>query len=522
MVVLVSIVAGLLTLSLLLPGVTIGYWDRDEAEYAGVAHEMAVSHDYLVPRLFHRLYPDKPPLSEWLSAFSYGLLGETEFAGRLPHVLLVVGSVILLLLLGNRLLGLRKAFFASSSFGSSLLLLIYGRLMVTDSALLFFTLLSILALVYLLEDVPSPWPLFLGGLGLGLAILSKGPIAYLAPALFSMGYLVASRERRGRVWWRVLALFLLATVLAAPWFLLADLVTSGQSLKPFVLHENIFRFLHPMDEHQGPIFYFALVLLFGVFPWSGALVGLFRRNRVGRGPYRAGLLAWGTGVLVFFSFSATKLPHYLLPALPAFALLMADGSSFDNLRHWRIFSWITASVACLLFLEVLLAACRWNLPGLAGRVLYPFGIVAVLSLSLPLLSGGRTRRLVMPVAFSSAAVIAGMVPHSLDAARCLPRLGAQARHLKRRGEPVGSLKLDEPALQYYEGCDSPRQWATPAEAISGVLFSPTGSCLIWLDSAEAVTFARDRRVTIRILGQGYNLIDPTAQGYLQLVRVSKR
>ena len=65
-----AIAVALLAASLLwlLFGVKLGYWDRDESEYAGVAHAMSQSGDFLVPRLFGKLYPDKPPLSEWVSA----------------------------------------------------------------------------------------------------------------------------------------------------------------------------------------------------------------------------------------------------------------------------------------------------------------------------------------------------------------------------------------------------------------------------------------------------------------------
>ena len=93
-----------LALLLLLPGIGAGYSGRDEAEYAGVAHAMNAAGDYLVPRLFGRLYPDKPPLSEWLTAASFRALGESEASGRLPHVLLAAGSAALLLRLGARLL----------------------------------------------------------------------------------------------------------------------------------------------------------------------------------------------------------------------------------------------------------------------------------------------------------------------------------------------------------------------------------------------------------------------------------
>jgi 4-amino-4-deoxy-L-arabinose transferase-like glycosyltransferase len=255
-----------LALLLLLPGIGAGYSGRDEAEYAGVAHAMNATGDYLVPRLFGRLYPDKPPLSEWLTAVSFRVFGESEAAGRLPHILLAAGCVALLLRLGARLLDHRRGAIASLLFSTSLLFVVYGRLLLTDSDLLFFTLIAILGLLSILEGDPAAPAILATGVALGLAILTKGPVALLAPGLFAAGYLAGGGRPALRRLARTALAGAVGLAVALPWFLLASRATTGESLRSFLLRENLHRFASPMEGHGGPLFFFPLVLWFGFFP----------------------------------------------------------------------------------------------------------------------------------------------------------------------------------------------------------------------------------------------------------------
>ena len=221
-----------------------------------------------------------------------------------------------------------------------------------------------------------------GGAALGFALLAKGPIAYLAPFLFLGGYSLARRGLSQPTWKRIAGVFAVSAIVGFPWFLWTARETGGESLTTFLLRENWNRFLHPMEGHGGAILYFLVILAFGFFPWSGLLV-VVKKSAFRREPARWGLFAWGCGVLAFFSLSATKLPHYLLPALPAFALLLADTFDADSRNEIRVFAWATALSGLLLFLGVLFAARQWDLLGIAGNVLWPFAVVATLSLPFP-------------------------------------------------------------------------------------------------------------------------------------------
>jgi 4-amino-4-deoxy-L-arabinose transferase-like glycosyltransferase len=517
-----ALAAGVFSFLMLLPGVELGYWDRDEAEYAGVAHEMAQSGDFLVPRLFGALYPDKPPLAVWLSAASYKVFGETEVSGRLPHLVLAASSCVLILLLGARLYGLPGGAYASLCLSTSMLFVVYGRFFMTDAALVFFTLLTITCLLAVLEGRNGSLPVVVGGVSLALALLAKGPIGYLPPCLFAAGYWLGHRRLPTSVLVRIAALFTASAVVGFPWFIATAHATHGESLTAFLIRENVNRYLQPMEGHKGPFGYFLLIIALGLFPWTGSLL-LWRRFRGSRDPIRLGLLFWAGGLLLFFSFSATKLPHYLLPALPAFALLFADAFDPTSAADARVIAWAMALTGSVLFLGVLVAASQWDLPGIAGAIVVAFAVIAAVGIGAVFLSfGATTRRFVVPAGVVASVMIAVLVPRALDSARCLPMLGRAATRYRRVAEPLGGLRIDEPALGYYAGCLPTQHWSLPSDVARAAERSPTRSVLAWLEAADALPLARDERMRVQILASGFNLIDPTAQGKLELCRISAR
>jgi 4-amino-4-deoxy-L-arabinose transferase-like glycosyltransferase len=508
------------TLALLTPGLWRGYWGRDEAEYAGVAHAMNATGDYLVPHLFGRLYPDKPPLSEWLTAVSFRFLGEREASGRLPHVALAAASAALLLLLGARLFDLRRALIASAIFSTSFLFLIYGRLLLTDSDLLFFTLASLFFLLPVLEgETESARAAAAAGIALGLAILAKGPVALLAPSLFCAGYLAAGAGPGQRYWRKLVLALAVAFAVAAPWFLMAARATAGQSLRAFLLHENLHRFLRPQAGHRAPFFSVLVVLWLGFFPWSGLFLLPFRRGALRRSPVRWGLLFCAGGSLVFFSLSATKLPHYLLPATPAIALLLADLASPSSERKRRIVGWGAAMTGSLLFAGAVAAVCVAAQAAAFG-LLVAFGAAALLSLTVPLLlPGQRAGPIGLASAVLASAVIALGAPPVLDRLRSTDRLGRAARQARLAGEPIGGFRIHEAGLTYYAGAERSPMWKTAAEIGRAAVSSRTGSALVWLDSADAVSLARVARLRVRLLARGPSLVDPRVRDFLALYRV---
>jgi len=476
---------------------------------------MNVSGDYLVPRLFGRLFADKPPLAEWLTALAFRVLGEREASGRLPHVLLASGCAVLVLLLGEQLLGARGAAVASVLFATSLLFVVYGRLLLTDSALLFFTLLAILGLTLVLAG-RGGWEIAAGaGAALGLAVLSKGPVAFLSPGLFCLGFLAGGAERSRRTLLRLSLTLAVCLAVAAPWFWLAAQATGGAAARSFWLRENLGRFLAPMQGHGAPAFSILLAAWLGFFPWSGALLGLFRPGFLRRRPERWGLLAWASGVLIFFALARTKLPHYILPALPALALLAAGLP--ETAARRRAAAWASALTGAGLFLAAVAAVTRAG-EARALRVLIPLGAACLLSLLLPLVRSDApdANGLRVLALLASAAIAWGTIP-AIDPLRSTGRLGLAARAARRDGEPVGGLHIDEPVLTYYAGAPT-QSWQNAGEIGRAAASSPAGSALVWLDSAEAPDLPRGCRCRVRVLERAPSLADPRTRGELALVR----
>jgi hypothetical protein len=273
--------------------------------------------------LFDKPYAEKPPLSIWLTACSFRAFGESSLSGRLPHVLLASLSPAVLFAIGLGIAGTAEAGAAALLLSTSLLFLVSARLLLTDSALLFFDLLAVLAI----QRVASPrrpfrW-ILLAALALGLALLAKGPLAYVAPGLFGIGTLLTRQAApRATLAIRLALSIILGSVVALPWYVLAARSTAGASASSFLLREHLFRFTNVMEGHRGSPLLACGVLFFGAYPWSAAFLRLFRRRTLTTGPHRLGVWTWGLGILVLFSLSATFLPHYLLLAMPAFALLV--------------------------------------------------------------------------------------------------------------------------------------------------------------------------------------------------------
>jgi hypothetical protein len=161
-------------------------------------------------------------------------------------------------------------------------------------------------------------------------------------------------------------------------------------------------------------------------------------------------------------------------------------------------------------------------PG-AVELLVPFGAAAGLSAVGPLLAGAeRTRRFAPALAvLASAAIVFGAAP-AFDHLRSTDRLGLAARNRRLAGEPLGGLAIREAALTYYAGAMPTELWRSADDLARAATSSPTHSVLVWLDSADTVSLARDRRLRVEILVEGPNLADPRVRDLLALCRVRSR
>jgi 4-amino-4-deoxy-L-arabinose transferase-like glycosyltransferase len=306
-------------------------FDPDEGRYAEIPREMLNSGDWLIPHLNALAYLEKPPLQYWLTALAYRGFGQNEFAARLCTGVAGYLSLLTVYLLGLKLWGPDAGFRALSFTAASMLFVLLGH-QLTPDMLLSFALLAALGCFLMAQrrrDRPREWrPWMLGcWAAMAFAVLTKGLIGVLIPVATLGGYVMWQGDwlvlRRLHIS-RGLPLF---AALAVPWFVLAARA-NPRFLAFFFVREHFQRFLTPIEHRTQPWWFFAPVLVAGILPWLPqalrALAAAFVR-RVPRGQYDAArvLWVWCVFTLIFFSLSDSKLVTYILPVIPALALLCA-------------------------------------------------------------------------------------------------------------------------------------------------------------------------------------------------------
>ncbi|MBU1743062.1 MAG: glycosyltransferase family 39 protein, partial [Proteobacteria bacterium] len=358
--------------------------DRDEGEYGASVAEMVRSGDYLTPRLNGRLYFEKPILTFWLIAASYHVLGHNELALRLPSAVCAMLLVLLTFLFTARVAGERVGLWAAVCLSLCLGTLMIGRTVLTDMPLTLFTTAALFALF---EAAHHPdkkssrrWYV-LAFAALGLAFLTKGPVA-LAVCLGAAGaYLLANRSlirtMKQVPWlWGLLAFVLIA----GPWYVTSLLVHGEKFWRGFFVGQNVARLTSSVLGMGASFLLYVPVMVVFFFPWIGlAVPGLAAGLRPGRRNIRRGdpnqdldfLCAWWViVVLAVFSLAQTKLPNYIFPMFPALAVLA--GRTIVRLQDGAAGKWTKIGAGLIvaplgLLLSALFGAMPWILPRLAAK-----------------------------------------------------------------------------------------------------------------------------------------------------------
>ena len=334
---------------------TLGFYpilDKTEARYAEIALRMAASGDWITPFIEPGVpFWAKPPLSIWASAFSFLVFGVNEFASRLPSFIAYALGIVLTYRLGadarNRLFGISAAL----ALASMVLAFYLGGAVMTDPALAIAVTLVMAAFWKAMAGGGRAWG-YLFFIGCGVALLAKGPVGVVLPALSIAAWV--AWQKKWKETWRNLPWFAgsaLTLVLALPWYIAAERASPG-FLEYFIFGEHFARYLVPGWKGDlygmgrafpiGTIWLFALL---ATLPWSlvylRALVVKSERAAVfpplGRDPWLAYLVCWALAPLFFFTFARNILLTYVATSLPAFALLAAHAlRSIGQDRDYRV------------------------------------------------------------------------------------------------------------------------------------------------------------------------------------------
>lgn len=322
---------------------TYGLFDLDEGFYAGAAVEMLRRGEWITPYFNGQPWFEKPILLYWLSMPTIGLFGG-EFGARLPSVLCGIGTLVAVFLGGRAWLGRSSAIWATLVLGSSVLMVGVDRMMLADPPLVLALTLCLLAFFRSIAE-PDPFrPRILAGAALGVAVLAKGPVAgllFLAIAGWTYWREPELRPHFRGGWLAAIGAF---AVVVSLWYVPAYLANGDVFVQKFLIEQNVGRFTGGDTAHTlvGPEnwFFFVVILLAGMMPWSLWIPRAWPRRARDTGKEGVFLrycATWAGVVLIFFSISGAKLPHYIVPALPALAIVIGDW--FGRRRNGTELSW---------------------------------------------------------------------------------------------------------------------------------------------------------------------------------------
>ncbi len=330
-----------------------GLVDETPPLFAAAGRAMSESGDWLTPKVNGMFRFDKPPLMYWLMGFFYSLPKNQiwdsfgTISARLPSAL---GSLFLMLMIGDTLFcwpqkgdkEFLTPIIASLSFALSPLIIIWSRTAVSDALLTGTLGISLLLFwrrmaSYKNDQCISAWVF------LGFAILTKGPVAFVLATLTITSFLFSQKD------WKSLLCkinpkkgLLITILISVPWYLIELLKEGKPFWDNFFGYHNFQRYTSVVNNHAEPVWFFLYIMILASLPFTPFLYhGIFRafqdffrslkESSAVSETLNTYCLCWLISVLIFFSVSATKLPSYWLPAIPATAILISN--SFINLKN---------------------------------------------------------------------------------------------------------------------------------------------------------------------------------------------
>ena len=309
--------------------------DPDEAHYAQLTREMLRSGSWLVPLLDGRPYIDKPVLFHWFQGASVWLLGETEFAARLPSALAALALFATVRWAGIALLGAEAGEWGAIMFATIPATFALSSIALFDMVVSAFLFGAVAC--FLVAAKQRRRGLEVTGYALlVLATMTKGPVALVLVGGLFAGAWFAGGEMRARVSVLRWGVGLAATAVAAsPWFLWMLSHYGRAFVEGYVLAGNLWYLTQPGMFSRRAISHTFYVRAFAgaFFPWSAVVLGrcvdLLRRRSTGLriGVDEKFMWLWTIVVIGFFSLARFKLDHYIFPAAPACCLIAA--------RAWR-------------------------------------------------------------------------------------------------------------------------------------------------------------------------------------------
>ena len=447
--------------ALYIPVLFLGLFDLDEGAFAATSLQMLKEQNFLIPIIGDEIRLEKPILTYWIQALSISIWGANEFALRLPSVL---ASFFWAYSFSNFVKKYDSSISASDIFLNLLTLpgvFIISFAATADAFLnLFITLLMIEIFKYSKnqKDIHLMKAAFFVAIGFllkGLTIIAIGGMVALIYYIYQKKVSIFLKIIFNFKAW---AIFL---IVIAPWFLLFAREIGTEELNYLFFGQTFGRFTNTFEKHDGPIYYYFIIFIFVVFPYLiDSLKGMLRLN-LRHNDLEAFLFLWFIFVLVFFSLSSTKLPHYLLYGITPIAFFIAKNHKYmkdQNLNIlsscFHIFLWLT--VLALPFYLSYLAEVRESFEVSITKILefkedssylifalsmILFFVIGIL-LKFNLLLAKRISSIALVVALSTK-----IIPFINESTQSdIKKLGVLAGKLE---QDVSMYKLNKPSFGFY-------------------------------------------------------------------------
>jgi 4-amino-4-deoxy-L-arabinose transferase-like glycosyltransferase len=455
-VVLICLLSGLGALGLLGP---------DEPRYAWIARAMAESGDWVTPRLYGQPWFEKPVFYYWAAALGFRLNLPAELAARLPSAIAALAAALTVGWLGWKHYGseegFRKspAFLAPLIFSTSVAAIGFSRAATPDMLFGAFIALAMASASSVfwsrgaLRATPNAvltalrhekLALAFFGVFLGLAVLAKGPAALILAGGAIGLWAVATPQ-----WRRVFRLFHPIAIgsfclVALPWYVLCA-ARNPDFIHIFIFQHNFERYLTPVFQHRQPFWFFVWITLLAMLPWTVLLISagqeglrLWRERSWADSPgfFYA---CWAIFPIIFFSLSQSKLPGYILPAIPPLALLCGISAprAFQKSRSGAISIALGISLVWIaLAIFPFFTARKFPLPGrIEPPVIAGLAITISVLLVLAILFAGIRQNLLAVVGVCSLAVAAAVAVAGLLILPAMdPYLSARSHAAFLRGD----------------------------------------------------------------------------------------
>ncbi|MBI1397601.1 MAG: glycosyltransferase family 39 protein [Betaproteobacteria bacterium] len=299
-------------------------FDLDEGAFTEATREMLLRGDHITTFLNGAPRFDKPVLIYWLQAVSVTLLGQNEFAFRLPSAICSTVWVLAVFLFVRRIRDTRTGLVAAAFTATAAGITVIGRAAIADALLNMLLVVACTTAYLYLAERDRRW-LRASFVAIGFGLLAKGPVAVLIP--FATTFLYCWSRRELAIWVRGifdpvgLALML---AIAAPWYVAEYMQQGDAFIQGFLMKHNVGRFSSPMHGFNGSVFYYVPWLFIATLPFFAPVLNVFRRlGSVWHDDAQRFCLIWFAFVFVFFSFSGTKLPHYAFYGYSGLFVIMA-------------------------------------------------------------------------------------------------------------------------------------------------------------------------------------------------------